>query len=214
MALGESTNAIYLKISDGKVRRKANEGEEGVTSRTLTIDGETRTLFEKVYNSVSGNITAIYKSEHEQYGVSWSIVLVDGDETYSVQISETSRYFQSFAMLIPNIDFSQKLTIKPYSIAVKGKEYKNQGITIYQNGNKVANFYKTYDPETKKSTPKNGLEKFDWDKAVKKSQKDILKIQIREFFSDSMEKYVEELKEYIDSKVDEPKEVVEEDVPY
>lgn len=198
---------IYLSIAEGKLRQKVNEETEGAIKRSGEINGEKWVKYEKAYNKVSGFLSKIEYQEHDQFGNSINIIIedeVDGKpEIYQIQVSEDSRYFQTFAQVLPNIDFGGMIELKPYSFKEQGSEYTIMGITIYQDGEKVDNFYKVWDSKKEKSTYMNGLEKYDFSKCKTKKDKKILKIQLTAFLVEEVLKQAAKLKEFIESLEDE-----------
>lgn len=220
-----ASGMIYLKIADGKLRTKAKANEDKAEFRRVEVQGKVYEMWEHVFTEVTGMIDNIEIKPHETYGDSALITIRDGDEVYGLTLPEKSGNFRSLCYLLPNIDFSSEVTIKPYAMQVEGKDYKNTGITIYQNGEKVLNYYKDWDEETKTSTLKNGLEEFDF-QAVKgnKSKTKILQIQVLEFLTESLKKQIDrfdkEKAEFISSLADkviaeEKKlEVEDEDLPF
>lgn len=196
MGANKKPSGKYLKVSDGKLRLKSHKNDEEAEERTVTVDGETRTLYERVYDTVDGKIVAIYKQESDEFGTSYSVVLEDEEEDrWSVQFQEDSNYFKSFISLFPNIDLEEPIEIRPYARAIEGKNFKNVGMTIYQNDEKIANYYKDWDEVKEKSILKHGLEKFKYKDKMKKSEKKKLRIDILEFFAEKMTEAIEEVKE-------------------
>lgn len=76
-----------------------------------------------------------------------------------LQISSDSKWGNSFARKIVNVDLSKPLSIKPYSFIPDGKDRPEEGLSIYQDGNKIADHYKEKDGENTVNI--NGVEAFD-----------------------------------------------------
>jgi hypothetical protein len=76
-----------------------------------------------------------------------------------LQMSSDSKWGNDFARKIVKADLSQPLTIKPFSFIPEGKDKALDGLTIYQDGNKIADNYKQSDGTT--TTNINGVEQFD-----------------------------------------------------
>lgn len=199
MGLTKAEKKQYLNIADGRIRMLTTKDDPEAEERYVESTGKFK--YEKVFKDCTGFLRDIKISEHETYGVSYSLDLYDPDidDTFSLQISENSRYYQSFIQHLPNIDFSKPLTVKPYK--VKGEEYNNIGLVFHQNGVKVENYYrkvtdKTTDPPITK--PCNGLEKFNF-KGLGKRDKDIEKANLMKFFEKEMKAQIIRLAEYVES---------------
>jgi len=200
MGLGTNEDITYLNVSDGKLRQRVDANTEGAKNRSGSVNGKDYSVWELVYPSVDGYIKSIAYREHDTYGNSWNVKLQDSNgEIFMVSLKEKSNYFQRFAELLPNIDFSKPVVLKPYSIPIKGKEYKNQGLTVEQGGSKLASYYKTWDSKTEKTTLKNGMEDFNFAKADGKDERDILKIKLIKFLRAETDKQIERLVDYLDT---------------
>jgi hypothetical protein len=197
MGLTKRDKITYLKIADGKLRRKTTQEDPEAEERYL--EKTEKTVYERVYTKVEGYLRDIKMQTHPEYGTSYNFILVDADgEKYSVNMNEDSRYFQSFVEHMPNIDFSQPIEIKPFSFVNDGGQ-QNIGVAIRQGGQKIENYYKTYDEDAKKSIPQNGLEQFNF-KKVKgdKDEQKILRIKFMKFLKAEFKREVLRLKEYLE----------------
>lgn len=197
MGLIKKDRITYLRISDGKIRAKSVKEDPDAEERFVEIKGIH--VYEKVYKSCEGYLIDITVQTHEEYGVTYNLVLFDPFDgmKYSLAIAESSRYFGSLVQHIPNIDFAQKLTVKPYAFTVDGR--RNLGISFLQNGVKVENYYREYNEDTETSKSKNGLEKFNFAK-VKKSKEDtkIMQMQLLKFLKAELKPYLIKLKKYME----------------
>lgn len=196
MALQKSEKIKYARISAGKIRIKTTQEDPDAEERYVEITKET--VYEKVYKACEGLLIDIRVQTHEKYGTSYSLILFDTDEgeKYSLQMGEESRYFNSFAMHFPNIDFTRPVKVKPYSMTREGKT--NLGLTFEQGGEKVENYYREpYNEKTKTSKPKNGLEKFNF-KKVKGSKEDmkIMQMDLLKFLKKEIKPKLIDLKSY------------------
>jgi len=77
-----------------------------------------------------------------------------------LQMSSDSRWGNDFARKIIKADLTQPLTIKPFSFVPENSDKRIEGISIYQNGEKIEDQYKE---KNKKGDWKNinGVEQFD-----------------------------------------------------
>lgn len=197
MGLTKKEKITYLKIADGRLRLKTNKDDPQAEERYVEIND--KFLYERVFTTCEGFVRGIMVQEHEEYGVSYSLVLYDPatKEKFSLQMGEASRYFASLVMHLPSVDFGKPLEVRPYSFKQDGRS--SIGLMFKQNGEKVPNHYKDYDKASNTSTPKNGLEAFDF-RAVKddKEERKILQIQLLKFFKKELKPQVERLLEYVE----------------
>jgi len=166
MQLNNTTNnkKFVTILSDGKFHQSVEEGTPGSVVREYEDSkGNKGRKTEFVFSEASGKITNI-KFEDGEYGKNLQIE-IDGNGIISLGTS--SSFGEDFMKKLPNIDLGDNILLKPYSFEDdKGKNRK--GISIYQNGDKVENYYydlvakKNYNgiPETEGDTKK--FSKEDW----------------------------------------------------
>lgn len=197
MGLLKKDRITYLRISDGKIRAKSVKEDPDAEERFVEIKGTH--VYEKVYTSCEGYLIDITVQTHDEYGVTYNLILFDPSDgmKYSLAVAESSRYFGSLAQHMPNIDFSKKLVVKPYAFTNEGR--KNIGISFVQEDEKVENYYRKYDEKTETSKSINGLEKFNFAK-VKKSKEDtkIMQMQLLKFLKAEMKPHLIKLKKYME----------------
>lgn len=129
MGLNKRTKKTYLSVSNGRLRRKAEEGEEGATKRTVKRDdGSELVISEMVFDSLSGSL-ADAKIVKGTYGEQLMLLISDVEE-FSIYLSMNSPYASDFIRKFNNIDLSKEVELVPYSFEVDG--FTNNGITIYQ----------------------------------------------------------------------------------
>lgn len=208
-----NNNFVFAKISAGKIRIKTDKSDPDHVYRKVTVNEKVYEMYELVYDSFTGFIQGVTRNEHPQYGTSWNIIMSDGDQTISFSFGEDGNYFTTFAQKFPNVDITKEVTIAPYSKAIEGKPYRNQGISFYQ-GEPVPNYYKDWDNDTKKSTLKNGLEKFPWNKDMSKDDLAVLKIKIKGFLRKELDKYIPKAEDVVKPNAPKAKPETTEDLPY
>ena len=198
----KSGDILYLKITDGRLRRKSNSDDPEAEKRVVKMDGVKHVMYENNFSKIEGFITDLRLKEHPDFGDSVEVVVEDNEgtkEVYVAQMGENSRYFQSFLQLLPNVDFSLPIIIKPYSYKEEGDKYANQGVSLLQNDEKLSNYYKKWNEKKKKSKLLNGMEKFDFSKADSKDEKKILRIKLVSFLKKELTKQQKRLQEFLDS---------------
>lgn len=198
MGLQKSDKIVFLKISDGKIRQKTTKDDPHAEERFDSINN--KFLYERVYTACQGYLIDIKVNTHEEYGTQYNLILFDpADGTkYSLGISEESRYFQSMVMLLPNVDLSKPLTVKPF--AFKNNGSSNIGLTFEQDGEKIPNYYKDWNEKKQESKLKNGLEKFDFKSVYgDKEETKIMQMKLRKFLKSELKKQIQRLYDYIEA---------------
>lgn len=154
----------YSVLADGKFHTTVEKDTEGAVLREYeTSDGKKGSKYELVAQAVTGKITnvAIYDGD---FGKSVQVTL--GDNELILALSTASNFGEDFMKKLPNIDVTKDVKFSPYSFEdEKGK--KRRGITIYQDGNKIADYYHEKKGEKIVETnnyPKVPKESKDWDK--------------------------------------------------
>jgi hypothetical protein len=140
---------------------------EAVKRDYETRDGQKGSKWELQYEGLSGRIEGL-TFDKGNFGERLKVLLVDVDERMEIQIPVKSDYFVDFAKRLPNVDLSQEVELKPFSIEkepnAQGKVYTDQYLVIYQNGEKVDNyFYKPSGVKGQKGTTLNGFPEYDGD---------------------------------------------------
>ena len=155
----ELTNTSQSKkfvtvLSDGKFHLSVENGTEGAIVREYEDSkGNKGTKTEFVFNEASGKITNI-KFEEGEFGKNLQIELGNG----TISLGVATSFGEDFMKKLPNINLDEIVLLQPYSFeSEKGKNKK--GITIYQAGEKLENYY--YDKENKISC--NGIPEPDGD---------------------------------------------------
>ena len=135
MGLNEGTNATYIGISDGKISLRVKEDTPGAIQIVSKDSGKVSWV--KYYRSITGYLTGLInkqdKFDDKKYN--WHLTIVDGNDTYILQVRESSGYGRSLMKSLPNVDFSKKITFSPY---VKVVDDKKRG-TLYlsQDGGNI-----------------------------------------------------------------------------
>jgi len=190
-----SSNKKFVTIlSDGKFHQSVEEGTPGAIVREYEDSkGNKGSKLELVFTEASGKITDI-KFEDGEFGKN---IQIEMDGNGVISLGTSSNYGEDFMKKFPNIDLSDVILLKPYSFEDdKGKNKK--GITIYQQGAKVENYY--YDPVAKK--PCNGIPETEGD--TNKFSKDDWKMHfmvVRKFLIQETEKIVLKSEDALGAKI-------------
>lgn len=142
MGLGNSTHAIYLQIVDGKIARRRPAPIAGVTKERQTSTG--KIVYEEIFDHVSGFITDIQivpaKQGFEKFGDSLVVKIVDGEESFMLQMQKDGGYATTLFRILPNIDFAKRTTIIP-NMKMDGEKKK---VTLFVNQAGVTGSIKHY----------------------------------------------------------------------
>jgi len=144
MGLNQETptsNAVYVSISEGKLRVRYKEPNASTTTRT-TKDGNV--VYEWVADSITGIVRSITTADSD-FGKQWRLVIED-DQKYVVNVKYTSSYAKTIILALCNPLFNAALPVKivPYSFSPDDNPKKTIiGATVYQNGSKLERPYCT-----------------------------------------------------------------------
>lgn len=140
MGLGNSNLATYLSIYAGKIALRVKEPTEKSRSR---INKQQKEVHEEFFDHVEGIITDISVREHADYGRSWLVTIVDGDQTFILQMPFSGGHSTAFLKILPNVDLSCKVKIAPHIQQKEGKD--KASIFIIQHGVSIKWYFKKDD---------------------------------------------------------------------
>lgn len=141
MGAVKQSNAIYLTIADGKIVRRFSQPTEETVTR---VTKENKTVHEEFYKGWSGKITDIQFKDHPEYGRFVNISINDGKTDAILQMKSGSGYASAFLKTLPNVNFSEEVTISP-SMKMEG-EKKKASIFINQGGSALKWAYTKDEP--------------------------------------------------------------------
>ena len=137
-------NTTYLSVADGNLVRQHKQANERTTER-LTKTG--KLVFEERFKDLTAKLDGITTREND-YGKQWQIRFQDQGDYYVISLPYSSRYASSFLKALPNIDLAKELRFMPWAMKDKMDATKTiTGITLYQDGEKVAPYYTKEDPK-------------------------------------------------------------------
>jgi hypothetical protein len=139
MALGNSTNATFLKVYDGKIVRTFKNATTDSKSR---VNKSGNTVHEEFYDYVEGRITSITTKEVDDYGKFWVIKLSDNGNDYQLEFNYSGSVAASFLKALPNVDLTKPVRLSPKK-TVDGDKTR-QTLFINQDG-KAAKWFWTKD---------------------------------------------------------------------
>lgn len=137
-------NTTYLSVADGNLVRQHKQANERTTER-LTKTG--KLVFEERFKDLTAKLDGITTREND-YGKQWQLKFQDQGDYYVISLPYSSRYASSFLKVLPNIDLSKEIRFMPWAMKDKMDATKTiTGITLYQNGEKIAPYYTKEDPK-------------------------------------------------------------------
>jgi hypothetical protein len=145
MALSQlgGTNTIYLSVADGNLVRQHKQATERTTER-ITKTG--KLVYEERFKDLTAKLVKIDTKEND-YGKQWQLSFTDGEVTYIVSLPFSSRYASSFLKALPNVNLYKEVRFMPWAMKDKNDATKTiTGITLYQDGNKIAPAYTKEEP--------------------------------------------------------------------
>ena len=152
MGVHKRENKTYLQVgSNGDIRLTVPEGTPDAVYReyedreTKEVKGKWELVFTDI-DGLIGDITII----QGKFGDNLIIPFKDitSGEVLHLALNVTSNFGEDFMKKMPNIDYSKPAQLIPFAFTSdKGKAIK--GVTIYQDGNKIKNFF--YDEDAKKN---------------------------------------------------------------
>jgi hypothetical protein len=145
MALSQlgGVNTTYLSVADGNLVRQHKQANAQTTER-LTKTG--KLVYEERFKDLTAKLDNITTRTND-YGTQWQLHFTDGDASYVVSLPYSSRYASSFLKALPNIDASKEVRFMPWAMKDKQDATKTiTGITLYQDGEKIAPAYTKENP--------------------------------------------------------------------
>lgn len=137
-------NTTYLSVADGNLVRQHKQANER-TSERLTKTG--KLVFEERFKDLTAKLDGIDTREND-YGKQWQLKFQDQGDFYIVSLPYSSRYASSFLKALPNLDLSKEVRFMPWAMKDKNDATKTiTGITLYQDGEKIAPYYTKEDPK-------------------------------------------------------------------
>ncbi len=135
-----SGNGVFLSITNGKLVRQFKQPTDKSVKRTNKMGRE---VHEEFYDSLTGYISDI-KTKESEYGKFWVIALKDKETTYFLEMKYSSGYAVSFLKALPNVSFSELVTLTP-KLTIDGDK-KSSVLFINQNGVGLKHFWNKANP--------------------------------------------------------------------
>lgn len=137
----------YISIkADGKFHEVVSKDRDGAVLREYELkDGTKGEKWELLYQSVDGVHITNIKFEDSDFGENILLTLSDG-ENEVIWAENTGTNFGSDLMKkLPNVNFAEKMKIKPYAFKTEDTGKDKRGVNIFQDEEKITSFF--YDGE-------------------------------------------------------------------
>lgn len=142
-----SRRVEFFQIKLGKVRQKSNENDPEASYREwIDKDKKKHEVHERVYSSISGYITKVATKigefgEQFHFHFDW---LDENEPLLIVSLPSGDKYLRDILKKLPNIDFSQPVTFKPFSFEDKTTKKIKEGVSISQNPDDPKDLIQSY----------------------------------------------------------------------
>ena len=133
-------NGVFLSITNGKLVRQFKQPTDKSVKRTNKMGRE---VHEEFYDSLSGYITDI-KTKESDYGKFWVVTVKDQEFTYFIELKYSSGYAVSFLKALPNVSFSNVVTLTP-KLTIDGDK-KSSVLFINQHGVGLKHYWNKANP--------------------------------------------------------------------
>lgn len=183
MGLNEKVKRIYATVAavdgsiriavdkpddiDDDVKSYIDENGKKVVRRDYELsDGTTGCKWEHVYKSITGMVKYVGLYDGD-YGSQVSLTIADeGEEGIIMSLNCKQTFGQDVMKKLPNVDFTKEVDLRPYSFDDKETGKNKRGITIWQEGERVLNYF--YDVDKKEvlhsfPVPEKAYDKMDSD---------------------------------------------------
>jgi hypothetical protein len=133
----KNNNDIYLKIIDGSLRQKSQEGMPEAVRREWMAGGKSGTAYEIVHPAAFGRIVDVsfYEGEHEGKKFKTLNVTLDENEDGKnpvISVGVGTKYAQDILKKLPSVNFDEEVRIRPFSFIPDGEEKAVTGVEITQ----------------------------------------------------------------------------------
>ena len=146
MGLTKHTDGgTFLTVMDGSLVQSHKEPKEGRTTTRVNKNG--KTVHEEKFDVIEGLLVSLKTKDHETYGKQYILGVQDGEDLFYINISQNSGSAVRFLKALPNVDLSKRVKLMPWSMADKVNPAKKiQGITMWQDGEKILPYYTKEEP--------------------------------------------------------------------
>lgn len=135
---------VSILSSTGRFHMQVPEGTEGSVQRVYeTSDSKTGTKNELVFEKIYARIKTI-SFEEGDYGEQLLITVQGEEGEVTIATNSGNSFGVDIMKKLPNVDLAQPVEFAPYAF-VNDRGKKVQGVNLYQNGMKLADFFQQKD---------------------------------------------------------------------
>lgn len=139
----EQGSKIFLKVVNGKIAQKVSKDTVGAKPR-INKNGEE--VYELYFNAIEGVLESIEHRVSEEYGNSYDLTFRDVDQLYVLNLGCSGRVTNGLLGRIPNIDLSQPIEFRVFTIKDQATGKDKQYSSVYQNRVKIEPYYTKDNP--------------------------------------------------------------------
>jgi len=146
--INDRFEGVYASINaEGVISVKVEEGTPGAKFKEYELrDGTKGSKWVLEYNKLDGFITDV-KFFDGNFGEQINVSIKDESGEVILTLPLGSNYASDIMKKLPNIDFSKKVVIAPFSFE-DDKKKRKKGVTIYQENNKIKSFFSDEEGKT------------------------------------------------------------------
>ena len=141
MGLEVKSEGKYFTILGGKFCQRVDENTEGAIARINKLGKQ---VFEKFYDSFTGELINIKTQDSQAYGKNWVFVFKDGEDIWNLQLGYSNSFATAFLKMLPNIDLTKPIKLSPSVKEVDGKD--KSSLFINQGSEHVKHAYTRENP--------------------------------------------------------------------
>lgn len=131
--------------SDGLFHEKVSEGTEGAKYREYELkDGTKSGKWELLYKDLSNVFIKSIYFEDSEYGENICTTFTDGENEVTWSENTGTNFGSDWMKRLPNLDFTAKVSIKPYAFTDERSGKLRKGISVYQH-DKIADYFYDWD---------------------------------------------------------------------
>ena len=135
----EGGRSTFLTIAGGYIwDRKADASNANYATQEFNrADGTVGERAGARYADLTGLVSKVEFRTHPQYGENVNVTIAANGEDFILSVSTNNRYSQDLMKALLSADLSLPLFVKPYDFVGKDKK-RAMGISFRQNGEKIA----------------------------------------------------------------------------
>jgi len=135
MGFSDREGGKYITILQGKFCIRVADGTPGAVARVNKLN---KTVYEVYHDAFTAKLINI-RTKDSPYGKNWEFDFMDGDESYTLQLSYSNSFAKNILKMLPNVDLTKEMKIQP-SQKKEGDKVKSS-LFISQDGKTLKHAY-------------------------------------------------------------------------